>query len=95
VTRTFFEFARLARPRRPRRGIHTVQWARHLFREHCLATPDPMVHLRMAAEESNRGVVRRELACQQLPAGGEVSPLSPGVGTSPELFLGFGQAERP
>jgi hypothetical protein len=28
VTRTFFEFARLARPRRPRRGILTVQWAR-------------------------------------------------------------------
>jgi hypothetical protein len=28
VTRSFFEFARLARPRRPRRGIQAVQWTR-------------------------------------------------------------------
>jgi hypothetical protein len=33
-----------------------------------------------------------EWACQQLPGWGEVSPLSPGVGTFPELFLGFGEA---
>ncbi len=30
-----FEFARPARRRRPRRGMPAVQWARHLFREHC------------------------------------------------------------
>ncbi len=48
VTRSFFEFARLARPRRPRRGIQAVQWTRHLFREHCRATPAPMSHLRIA-----------------------------------------------
>jgi hypothetical protein len=46
VTRSFFEFARPARPRRPRRGMPAVQWARHLFREHCQATPEPMSHLR-------------------------------------------------
>jgi hypothetical protein len=31
---------------RPRWGIGTVHPARHLFREHCRATPNPMVHLR-------------------------------------------------
>jgi hypothetical protein len=30
-----------------------------------------------------------EWACEQLPGWDEVSPLSPGVGTSPELFLGL------
>jgi hypothetical protein len=41
VTRSFFEFARPAAPPRRRRGILTVHRARHLFPEHCLATPAP------------------------------------------------------
>ena len=52
VTRAFFEFARPAPPQRSRWGIQTVHRARHLFPEHCQATPDPMAHLRMAAGES-------------------------------------------
>jgi hypothetical protein len=49
VSRSFFEFARPAPPRQPRWGSQTVHRARHLFREHCGATPAPMAHLRMAA----------------------------------------------
>jgi hypothetical protein len=44
----FLRVARPAPPRRPRRGIHIVQWARHLFPEHCPATLAPMSHLRSA-----------------------------------------------
>jgi hypothetical protein len=36
-----------------------------------------------------------EWACQQLPGWDEVSPLSPGVGTSPELFLGLEGGRTP
>jgi len=43
----------------------------------------------------SRGCSAGEGACQQLPGWGEVSPLSPGVGTFPELFLGFGEANGP
>jgi hypothetical protein len=93
VTRSFFEFARPAAPRRPRWGIQTVQRARHLFRQHCLATPDTMVHLRMAAEESHRGVVRQGSgACQQLP-GWRHSPRVSGRLLSSSADSG--QAERP
>jgi hypothetical protein len=46
VTRSFLEFARLARPRRPL-AIQKVQWRDICFREHCPATPEPMSHLRM------------------------------------------------
>ena len=49
-----------------------------------------MVHLRMAAGESHCGMVRRGVGLSTIVRLGEVSPLSPGVGTSPELFLGFG-----
>jgi hypothetical protein len=44
VTRSFLEFARPARSRGPRNGDPDVHRARHLFRGHCLAMPDPMVH---------------------------------------------------
>jgi hypothetical protein len=54
-----------------------------------------MVHLRMAAGESHRRVVRRGMGLPTIARLVEVSPLSPGVGTSPELFGGSGQAERP
>jgi hypothetical protein len=71
-------------------GIRTVQWARHLFREHCQATTNPMAHPRMAAGESHPGVGRRGVGLSTIARLVEVSPLSPGVGTSPELFRGFG-----
>jgi hypothetical protein len=43
VSKAFFEFARPAAPPRPRWAIQTVHRGRHLFREHCEATQDPML----------------------------------------------------
>jgi hypothetical protein len=55
VTRSFFEFARPVPPRRPRWGIQTVHQARHLFSEHCRATPNPMAPLsRASLDEETR-----------------------------------------
>jgi hypothetical protein len=51
--------------------------------------------VRMAAGESHRGVFRRVVDLSTIAGWGEVSPPSAGVGTFPELFLGFGEAERP
>src|SRR6266545_3539829 len=76
VTRAFFEFARPAPPQRSRWGIQTVHRARHLFPEHCRATPDPMVHLRMVAGESQPGVASRGVGLSTFARSGEVSPLS-------------------
>jgi hypothetical protein len=50
--RSFFEFARPAPPRQPRWGSQTVHRARHLFGEHCLATPAPMSYLSRSQEGS-------------------------------------------
>jgi hypothetical protein len=60
----FRRVARPASPPRPRCGIWTVHWARHLFREHCRATPDPMAHLRTAGgsvEDPAMGAVAKVL----------------------------------
>jgi hypothetical protein len=68
VTRSFSGSLDLLRLGGHDGGIQTLHRARHLFPEHCRATPDTMVHLRMSAEESHRGVVRQGSgACQQLP----------------------------
>jgi hypothetical protein len=53
-----------------------------------------MVHLAMGAGNHIVGWSAGECASQQLPGLGEVSPLSPGVETSPELFRGLGAGER-
>ncbi len=49
VSRSFFEFARLARPRRPRRGIQAVEWTRHLFSQRSQATLNPMAPLSLTS----------------------------------------------
>jgi hypothetical protein len=48
VTRSFLELLDLLCLRR-HDGIGTVHRARHLFREHYPATPNPLAHLRTAA----------------------------------------------
>jgi hypothetical protein len=89
VTRSFFEVARPARPRRSRRGIHTVQGLRHLFFSTFSGHTGPMAHLRMAAgrcvaAESWRSVRRRiRIVLMVLGPGGK----PPRVGRSTTLVL--------
>jgi hypothetical protein len=71
-------------------GEPEVHRARHLFREHCRATLDPMVHFRMAAGNHIVGWSAGECACQQLPQVGRGVATLHGLETSPELFRGFG-----
>jgi hypothetical protein len=104
MTRSLFELARPTAPPRPRWGIGTVHPARHLFREHCRATPEPMAHSRWRRGMDRRGIVgsvRREirivlkvLAGQQAAASQEVGQARPRVWrgrTEPEGLAGQGR----
>jgi hypothetical protein len=70
-------------------GIQAVQWTRHLFSQHCLATPEPMSHLRMgeciAASWGGRRAIR---TVSNFPAGRSI-PKPRGVARSSKLVLGF------
>jgi hypothetical protein len=90
VTISFLEFARLVRPRRPRWGDQTAAGGDTCF-VHCRATPDPMVHLPIAAGESHRGVVRRGVRLPTIAPGWARCRHSPRASRRlPELFRGFG-----
>jgi hypothetical protein len=90
VTRSFFEFARPAQPRRPRWGIQGRPPGRHLFSQHCRAIPDPMARVRMAggAITASWRVRRAIRIASSRPAGVRYPETPPGVARSTELVLG-------
>jgi hypothetical protein len=96
VTRSFFELLDLLRLRG-----HDGGSGLSIERDTCFVNivwphPTPWFISPDGGERiTSWGCSAGEWACQQLPGWGEASPLSPGVGTFPKLFLGFGEAERP
>jgi hypothetical protein len=96
VTRPFSEFARFAplrgHERASRLSNERDTYFVNIVRPHrtpWFISPDG------GGRITSWGCSAGEWACQQLPGWGELSPLSPGVGTFPELFLGFGEANGP
>src|SRR6266540_4477717 len=71
-------------------GIQTVHRARHLFREHCSATPEPMSHLRMGGMHRRfiGGTAGQSGWVSNFPAGA-TSRNPPGLARCSQLVLGF------